>query len=339
MKAVKKSNQGRRGYALVIFAMMLFGLFAMAALVIDIGFVRLAQRQMQTAADAAALEGLRNEGDASITFAMRQDEATQIIEFTFDDDLNPGNGDDGIAGAGGQFGAGPLVDFSGGVSDPNLAASQLLTIDPNNIAYKPQMQQGLETTGQFRVSLQRGGSLDNSAAIFSRGPAVPLLFARGSLVDRELIRNGITVRASAVAEARPVVRLWQASSLGLSLQPVAFEVSNWGATPTNAVSIVSDISDGLMVGQTIVTGASVTPTNPGYCAIYEAVSNRVIGFGRLGQTNPVTGVVASRNASARLSDAWESLGPLTGNDRAAMLESNRTLTHALMAPVLRSEVN
>ena len=38
---------------------MFFGLMGLAALVIDMGFARLAQRQMQTAVDSAALEGLR----------------------------------------------------------------------------------------------------------------------------------------------------------------------------------------------------------------------------------------------------------------------------------------
>ena len=49
----------RAGYALVLFLMMVFGLMGLAALVIDMGFARLAQRQMQTAVDSAALEGLR----------------------------------------------------------------------------------------------------------------------------------------------------------------------------------------------------------------------------------------------------------------------------------------
>ena len=47
------------GYVLVLFVMMFFGLMGLAALVIDMGFARLAQRQMQTAVDSAALEGLR----------------------------------------------------------------------------------------------------------------------------------------------------------------------------------------------------------------------------------------------------------------------------------------
>jgi len=48
------SGRRRSGNVLV-----LFGLFAMAALVIDVGFARLTQRQMQTAVDSAARERLR----------------------------------------------------------------------------------------------------------------------------------------------------------------------------------------------------------------------------------------------------------------------------------------
>src|SRR5271155_4652603 len=52
-------RRDRGGYMLVLAAVMLFVLFGFAALVIDMGFVRLAQRQMQSAANSAAMEGLR----------------------------------------------------------------------------------------------------------------------------------------------------------------------------------------------------------------------------------------------------------------------------------------
>ena len=45
--------------------MIFFGLMGLAALVIDMGFARLAQREMQTAVDSAALEGLRFGDDVS----------------------------------------------------------------------------------------------------------------------------------------------------------------------------------------------------------------------------------------------------------------------------------
>ena len=59
MKPRRRRRADRAGYALVLFIMMFFGLMGLAALVIDMGFARLAQRQMQTAVDSAALEGLR----------------------------------------------------------------------------------------------------------------------------------------------------------------------------------------------------------------------------------------------------------------------------------------
>ena len=103
-----RTSTQRNGYVMVLFAMLLFGLFAIAALVIDLGFARLAQRQMQSAADSAALEGLHGEGGATLTYLQRQERAEQIIAWTFDDDLDSSNGDAGT------LGAGPIVDFSGG---------------------------------------------------------------------------------------------------------------------------------------------------------------------------------------------------------------------------------
>ena len=59
LRGSRRRGPKRDGYVLVLVVMLLFGIFAMAALVIDIGFARHAQRQMQTAVDSAALEGLR----------------------------------------------------------------------------------------------------------------------------------------------------------------------------------------------------------------------------------------------------------------------------------------
>ena len=59
MKLHRGKAADRAGYALVLFVMIFFGLMGLAALVIDMGFARLAQNQMQTAVDCAALEGLR----------------------------------------------------------------------------------------------------------------------------------------------------------------------------------------------------------------------------------------------------------------------------------------
>lgn len=327
---MRAARNRRGGYAMVLLATLLFGLMAMAALVIDLGFARLAQRQLQSAADAAALEGLRGQGSAASTYEDRQAAAEQLVVWTFDDDLNPTNGD------GGAFGAGPIVNFSGG--QPGLQASPWMTVDVDNATYKPMMQRRASPTGdrQFRVAIQRGGAIAEDYDLFSEGSAVPYLFARGSLVDRERLGNGIRVGGLAIAEARPAVKVWPAVAGLPGIQPVAYSLSDWGASPDGAVSITSDITDGISIGKTIVpdSSASVGSAASGYCAIFDPATMRVVGFGMLGQNSPATGIVATHNASARLSDAWDALAELDAEARNEVLAQNRALQYALTAPVL-----
>jgi hypothetical protein len=218
---MKRRCARRHAYTLVFFAMFLFGFMALAALVIDVGFARLAQRQMQTAVDAAALEGLRfRDEDSDLE---RRERASQIVAWVFDDNLDPDDGD--AIG----FGAGPLVELTGGVGDPSINAGQLLEI-PETPFYKPWRDDGMPglelnldneihgdmvagrfdpdaTRGQaadyqrddfstqppedpdnpydaFLVRMRRTNDfqgLDGQAGISSHGPTIPYLFGRGAL--------------------------------------------------------------------------------------------------------------------------------------------------------------
>jgi hypothetical protein len=228
----QKRDPRRRGYTLVFFAMLMFALMGLAALVIDLGFARLTQRQMQTAVDSAALEGLRwrdvNEweevpqgwlGDpdfitlfddnedfiGTITNDVDKDRirrwaAQQVVLSTFDDDLESGNGDDGAFDGGGQFGAGPVVEFTGGAGDPTLVASQTMSVDPASPVYKPEFMNGTPSPSGFQVAMLRGGTGIPDADVYSVGPSLPYLFARGSMINRQVIQDGITVRATGVAD-------------------------------------------------------------------------------------------------------------------------------------------
>ena len=121
-----------------------FAIFGVLALVIDIGSARLTRVQMQQAADVAALEGLRNRDvgvvnpvtgvGASNPFAsdcIRRIAANHAVRYVFDDDLDPTNGDAY------QFGAGPRVEISEGVT--NLHALQTVSV-PEVPVYKPDLQ-------------------------------------------------------------------------------------------------------------------------------------------------------------------------------------------------------
>lgn len=125
-------------------ALVVFGLFGVLALVVDVGYARLSQAQMQQAADVAALEGLRlrdigvidstgqavNDGYASD--CLRRASAHRLARLIFDDEVGRGAG-----GPGYQAGAGPVIDLTGGVG--SLHALQLLSV-PDAHAYDPLLQ-------------------------------------------------------------------------------------------------------------------------------------------------------------------------------------------------------
>ena len=125
-------------------ALLVFALCGLLSLVVDVGFVRLTQGQMQNAADAAALEGLRNRdvgtrtpagvfvNDPFASDCQRRAAANRMVRRTFDDDLDPINGDPAY-----QLGAGPIIGMSGGTT--TLHAGQTISV-PETRVYKPEPQ-------------------------------------------------------------------------------------------------------------------------------------------------------------------------------------------------------
>ena len=391
----QKRDPRRCGYTLVFFAMLMFALMGLAALVIDIGFARLTQRQMQTAVDSAAIEGLRFRDDPNVPEAdrdeSRRNRASDVVAMIFDDDLDPDNGDDGAfydaanpdphAGeqfnVDGQFGAGPILEFTDGVNDDDpvgdtkLAASKFIHSESNpnpnpkvgsyraTPFYKPVIQHndGNENHGDlvagnfledqatpddevehdenadyvrsdfdltedsaFLARLRRTNDfrgLDNIAEESSSGPPVPYLFGRGSLlafrdptVTYSPRHHGMTVRATGIADARPVRSVglpYESATPPLQgLARFALRLSYWNSLMTGTADqrsvsggIITDVvadrgrffnsgSIDLMpvvIGRTLPT--AWTPddgTYTGYVAIYESIPtgtgvDRIVGFG------------------------------------------------------------
>ncbi len=131
----------RAGYVLLVFALLLGALLALAALVIDLGLARVAQRQMQSAADAAALHGLRLRDDpqASQRELARRLAASDLAAQRFDDDFRPAVPDAA------QLGAGPLVEYHGGrpLGSSAFRASAQLALGPHPV-YEPRLQLNLD---------------------------------------------------------------------------------------------------------------------------------------------------------------------------------------------------
>src|SRR5262249_6380441 len=107
----------------------------MLSLIVDMGYARLTQAQMQNAADAAALQGLRMRNidpDPGASDLQRRTAANQVARFVFDDDLDPTNGDPDY-----NFGAGPIIDLTDGSTA--LHGGQTARV-PDVRVYKPDLQ-------------------------------------------------------------------------------------------------------------------------------------------------------------------------------------------------------
>jgi Flp pilus assembly protein TadG len=180
MKLHRGKAADRAGYALVLFVMIFFGLMGLAALVIDMGFARLTQREMQTAVDSAALEGLRwrdvqQSADLPPAWFANPSfqEQTGIVLSTSSISLSSTQSDTVRRWAAGQvvanlftnypdasggtvqYGAGPVVNFSGGVGPADLAAAQTMVV-PGTPVYQP-------TGLQFNLSNGTAGDMSSGA--------------------------------------------------------------------------------------------------------------------------------------------------------------------------------
>ena len=308
----------RTGSTLVWFAMILFGLMGLAAIVIDMGMMRLTQRQMQTASRTAALEALslRDSVDGT-TFAgrtvtsdtQRRQAAADRVSAVFDDDFD-------TAADSRNFGAGPRVTLTGGVPLTGaFQAAQDLSI-PDPPVYKPDMQlntanveQGdlvagsvtglhpeevtLASEGNAMLARLRRSNETLAAGVGDTGGNVPYLFGRGTLLAPELRGRGVVVRAQSIADAKPVVHVGpRRTANGVQLPgaiPFAITQASWTAlspqTPT-PVLISSATSGSLLstlteIGQTAILQNSPLVNTEGYCPIVADVGGSpvVIGFG------------------------------------------------------------
>lgn len=133
-RASRAEKQSRRGTVLVWFAVLLFAMLPLVALIVHIGMATLARRQMQTAVNAAALDGLRLRDDTQ-TIAEKHDGVIAHVSAIYDDNLNSDNADAM------QFGAGPAIEFDDEPSDIVLPGTDFRgsrTIRSENMnAYDP----------------------------------------------------------------------------------------------------------------------------------------------------------------------------------------------------------
>ncbi len=231
----------RRGNALIMFVLLAVVIMAIGGLVIDVGTVLLARRQMQAAVNTAALEALRNGPQAA---------SSLVEEKVFADQ----------SGQNIPYGAGSYIPYQSGIpiEGTNYLASQLIpppaagnaaqpngspysgpwlppALDPNSTNeqagdivagnYLGDSQGHVEDDSYGRVDFDPAASTPDSALVRMRrsmeypnssfpsgatgGPPVPSLFSRGDPLllngGNPVLANGFTVRATAIAQWKPAV--------------------------------------------------------------------------------------------------------------------------------------
>jgi len=283
--------------------LLFIAIFGIAALTIDLGFARLTQDEMQTAADASSLDGLR--------FGTSAAQAMATSTFT-----DPSGQT--------KQGPGPEVDLDAGETEihasqditnevvaaapqlqanaANLAEGDIVTgtyADDSSVPY-PQLEAADYTRADFTpgaagatspallVRLRRVNSvvpsatpsaLDNTPGVSSSGTAVPFLFGHGAFIhgtgsDSDYsvyspLRDGIKVRATAIASLQPAMAVgWK--SAGTNVAPVGAahftipDVAWTGATIT--VTLTSPPGVGLNY-----------PGSGSFCQLAAGVSSPLVG--------------------------------------------------------------
>ncbi|MFN3240632.1 MAG: pilus assembly protein TadG-related protein [Planctomycetota bacterium] len=214
MRAARDDREA--GTVLVLFALLLVGLFGLLGAVVDGGRLRVTRQQMDAGAECAALEGLRFkdlEGDDG-----RRQRAIAAVANLWDDDLDPDNGDAIGLGAGSLPIVSGLDPLGGSLDVAATAAARVwkpgpeLQANPGNAAHGDMVAgrhladrapseddafarddfvptppgssaTALADAPSFLVRLRRSNrrlALDRQPGESSSGPAFEWLWARGS---------------------------------------------------------------------------------------------------------------------------------------------------------------
>ena len=362
--------------------LLVFALMGIAALVVDMGYVRLTQVQMQSGVDTAALEGLRQRD--AIGDAGRRQAAGLMVTGTYTDPAGER-----------LVGAGPELTLSGGVTEAN--GSQLLSVSADPV-YRPQLAEnsanvehgdmvsgtfgagvtGTETDAYtrddfapaaggtapaFLVRMRRTdgrNALDApDGATVSTGRSLPLLFGLATTLQRapgsdySVRFDGITVRATAIADGRPARRVSSAMAA-----PFGLDRDFWTAMP-DGIPVVLDVDaarvlrSGLVVagfftagtnnriGQGIAaSGVAIGVAGPMYAPVYANIAGtaRVIGFGYVNVAAGGASTLVMTRTRSRMAGAGASIHVAEGfagvPDLAVLLAANNTLDGSLLAPAL-----
>lgn len=362
--------QSRSGQSLLVMVLLLVVLAGVMALTLDFGFVLMSRRQMQSAVNTAALEGgrdidgmgrenarefVRNTFDddldpshnastigAGIEHSLVQRDANDRpvlgqgtgsqgvfqnrLSYIYRPELqlNPGNA------AHGDLVIGEYDEDSETHAESHSYLRSDFQVVPNGNAFLARLRKTPIRSGVANV-------LDREPSVSSSGTGSPLLmghltwFRVSPPGTYDIRRDGVTVRATAIADTKPIVHVGSGNAPGLySAIPFGLSADTdqyFQLTTTHydlgeiVERVDSDLSDSDIDPVDFATLSDSQAV--GYLPVISEVSSGVfyvVGF-QLSHRNQSL----LPNASPRLSDAWQALSGLSSAIQNAVLERHRQL--------------
>lgn len=355
-----RNVKDRRGQTLILFILFLLGLVGILALTLDFGFVLLSRRTMQTAVNSAALEGARNFDQRGRREA--REVIQNVFDDDMDPSDNPttlgagpkqtlvqrdgsdrarlgeGTDDSELFGDRFQYVYHPAPELNTDneihgdlvAGDYQETASHAESSDYQRQDFVPSIQ-GQAFLARIRRTPDRVGvatSLDRVEGTSSSGDGSPLLmgqlmpFTPNSAGGRDIRRDGVTIRATAIADNRPIVYV------GSAIHADLFSATPYGKYADSAEFRELD-STPRCLGEMVSAGATVDQQNvpTGYvAALYNYNGNDyVVGF--MLHISATDTEARKPNASPRLHDAMQRLNELSPEVRDAVLARHRELSH------------
>jgi hypothetical protein len=324
----RRNTRTRHGYALVLFVFLMWVFVGLAALVIDLGLVRLTQRQMQTAADSAALEGLRFRDHFPEDWLEANPDLAAEIESA--------------------DAAGPRPGVPQTSDDPNwrLWREQVVPfMASRSVRESFGDAESTETTDDgntLLVRLRRSAANPNTS-----GDALPSLFARAPLGPRFSVQYTGSATAGIVPIGDTSDLFGRAVAVGPPIHgvrgyaPAAITLTAWNELPPGAFAAIPSAElRALPVGANVLYLGQSSPAEAATALIPEGdwyipivAGNVVIGFGfatvdASGQIRRHDApTIASENATASFRAVSAQLSP----DVLAAFES---IESPLVCPVL-----
>jgi hypothetical protein len=368
--AFASSAGARRGNVLAFFAFIVFAALAIAGLVVDLGVARLTQMQMQTAADSAALDGLRFRDDLPAAWrpngttppnlppaltdqvgpqpntpydptnpawqawidGARRFAASNLVAVTFDDDLNPANGDLQ------KFGAGPVASVTNTIGDPSLQAGGMITLPTDGPpVYKPSLQpnssnlpDGDLVSGAFgwNASYDAPAATADESSDYSRRDFTP-----GSV-------TGTATQTGFLARLRRSNEDFSAATGTASNGPALPFLFGRGSMLARSSSTGGlTIESGITVRATAIAAAGTIPLRPQAGTTPTTSVGHVLSVGAVDSTNGIRGVAPFGLTATYWASLNNAANGNNGTDTVTVNPATGVMTSSLAPPAGTANTN